>query len=137
MEPGDPGQMIAYLRQAAREPFAWGVADCALFLADWVRLARGFDPAAPLRGRYRCHLGAARHIRRLGGMEAMGRALAAEAGLPETADPQPGDVGLVRDPHAGPVFAIRTPLGWAAKGERGVALGAFPVIVAWAVRCRP
>ncbi|GJE38550.1 DUF6950 family protein [Methylobacterium persicinum] len=125
--------MIAYLRQAAREPFAWGVSDCALFMADWVRVARGVDPAASLRGRYRCHLGAARHIRRRGGMEAMGRDLAAQAGLPETTAPGPGDIGLVRDPLAGPVFAIRTRIGWAAKGPGGLALGAFPVIVAWRI----
>ena len=125
--------MSAYLRQAAREPFAWGVSDCALFMADWVRFARGLDPAASLRGRYRCHLGAARHIRRLGGLEAMGRTLAAAAGLPETDDPKPGDIGLVRDPLAGPLFAIRTALGWVAKAPQGIALGPFPFIVAWRV----
>ncbi|WP_342163082.1 DUF6950 family protein [Methylobacterium sp. SD21] len=125
--------MIAFLRQAAREPFVWGVSDCALFMADWVRIARGMDPAASLRGRYRCHLGAARHIRRLGGIEAMGRALAAQAGLAETNDPRAGDIGLVSDPLAGPLFAVRTAIGWAAKGPRGIALGAFPAIVAWSV----
>ena len=125
--------MSAYLRRAAREPFAWGQSDCALFIADWVRIARGLDPAAPLRGQYRCHLGAARHIRRYGGIEAMGRALAAQAGLPETAAPRPGDIGLVRDPLAGPLFAIRAASGWAAKSPRGIALAAFPVIVAWRV----
>lgn len=125
--------MVAYLRRAAREPFAWGQADCALFMADWVRAARGLDPAAPLRGRYRSRRGAARHIRRLGGMEAMGRALAARAGLAETASPQPGDIGLVLDPVAGPLFAVRTAIGWAAKSPRGIALVAIPVIVAWRV----
>ena len=125
--------LAADLRRAAGEPFAWGSSDCALFMSGWVLARRGVDPAASLRGRYRCHLGAARHIRRLGGMETMGRRLALAAGLPVTMDPRPGDIGLVRDPAAGPLFAIRTALGWAAKGPTGIALGAFPVIVAWSV----
>lgn len=132
MEPRDR-DMIAYLREAARRPFAWGRSDCSLFMADWVLRASGVDPAAPLRGRYRTALGAARHVRRRGGMEAMGRALAEAAGLPVTSAPRPGDIGLVRDPLAGPLFAIRTAIGWAAKAPRGIAVGMFPVIVAWSV----
>ncbi len=62
-----------------------------------------------------------------------GTAPGARRRLSITADPQPGDIGLVRDPVAGPLFAIRTALGWAAKGPTGIALGAFPVIVAWGV----
>lgn len=125
--------MTVFLREAARQPFAWGRADCSLFMADWVQRVRGIDPAAPLRGRYRTALGAARHIRRRGGFEAMGRALAQAAGLAVTDAPRPGDIGLVRDPVAGPLFAVRTRLGWMAKAPAGLSLGAFPVIVAWAV----
>lgn len=132
MEPRDR-EMTEFLREAARQPFAWGQADCSLFMADWVRYVRGIDPAAPLRGRYRTAIGAARHIRRLGGIEAMGRALARSAGLAVTEEPKPGDIGLVRDPVAGPLFAIRTRLGWVGKAPAGLALGSFPVIVAWAV----
>lgn len=122
-----------YLRAAAGTPFVWGRADCSLFMADWVRACRGIDPAAPLRGRYRTARGAARHVRRHGGMEAMGRALAEAAGLAVTAAPGPGDIGLVRDPLAGPVFAIRSSIGWVMRGPRGLACGAYPVIVAWSV----
>lgn len=125
--------LASYLRRAAAQPFVWGESDCALFMSGWVLARRGVDPAASLRGRYRCQLGAARHVHRLGGMEAMGRRLALAAGLRITVDPQPGDIGLVRDPLAGPLFAIHTALGWAAKGPHGIALGAFPIIVAWAV----
>ena len=125
--------LAEHLVIGAGAPFAWNIHDCAMWAADWVRARRGVDPAAPLRGRYRTAIGAARHIRRGGGIEAVGRALLSTAGLVETAAPCPGDVGLVRDPEAGPLFAILTPLGWAAKAPAGIALGPFPVIVAWTV----
>lgn len=125
--------LAGYLRAGARRPFAWGRCDCSLWMADWVRLRRGIDPAAPLRGRYRTARGAARHIRRMGGAEAMARTLAAEAGLAVTAAPAVGDIGLVRHPLAGPCFAIRCALGWALKAPAGIAVADCPVIVAWSV----
>lgn len=100
-------------------------------MADWCRTVRGVDPAASLRGRYGTARGALRHVRRLGGFEAMGRALMAGCGLATTPAPRPGDVGLVRHPRVGPVFAIRCALGWAVKSPEGVAVDDFPVLVAW------
>lgn len=121
----------AFLRAAARAPFAWGARDCALTMADWCRAEAGIDPAAPLRGRYRTARGASRHARRRGGLEALGRTLMAEAGFALTDVPAPGDVGIVRHPAAGPAFAIRCALGWAVKAPAGIAVGPYPTLAAW------
>lgn len=121
-----------HLRLGARTPFRWGSCDCALWAADWVRACRAVDPAAPLRGRYRTALGAGRHIRRRGGFLPMVRGLMASAGLAETRDPATGDVGVVETP-VGPALAIRTRIGWAAKGERGIVCDQFPMLAAWSL----
>ncbi|MDH2311425.1 hypothetical protein QDS91_17665 [Methylobacterium brachiatum] len=91
------------------------------------------DPAASLRGRYSTALGAMRHVRRLGGFEAMARGLMAGAGFATTKAPRPGDIGLVTHPVVGPVFAIRCALGWAVKSPEGVAVGDYPAVTAWSV----
>jgi hypothetical protein len=132
-DPGKEQHLSAFLRAGARSTFVWGEIDCSLFMADWCRAMRGVDPAASLRGRYRTALGAMRHVRRLGGFEAMARSLMAGCGFTTTEAPQPGDVGLVTHPVVGPVFAIRCALGWAVKSPEGVAVDEYPVAVAWAV----
>lgn len=131
--------LAAFLRAGGARPFAWGVQDCCLWAADWVLAATGRDPAAVWRGRYRTALGAARLAARRGGFEAHVAACLADAGLTETAEPRPGDVGIV-DLANGPTFAVRTRGCWAAKGERGVVLTDAPCLRAWSVprtaRCR-
>jgi hypothetical protein len=115
----------------ARATFVWGECDCSLAMADWVRVRRGVDPAATLRGRYDSAAGAMRHVLRLGGFERMGRSLMAENGFETTDAPKVGDVGLVDHPSVGPVFAIRCALGWAVKSPDGVAVDTYQTIVAW------
>ncbi len=136
MEPRDPGQHVAltaFLRAMARASFEWGSCDCSLVMADWCRACRNVDPAESLRGRYSTAAGAMRHVKRLGGFEAMGRSLMAGCGFVTTDAPAPGDVGLVTHPIVGPVFAIRCALGWAVKSPEGVAVDDYPTIVAWSV----
>lgn len=133
MESRDPGELSAFLRAMARASFAWGACDCSLVMSDWCRLRRGVDPAASFRGRYRTRLGALRHVRRLGGFEATARTVMAGAGFVTTDAPLVGDVGLVAHPASGPIFAIRCALGWAMKSPEGVAVGAYPALVAWRV----
>lgn len=125
--------MSDFLRAMARASFVWGSCDCSLVMADWCRAARGVDPAASLRGRYSTAAGAMRHVLRLGGFEAMARSLMAGCGFATTQDPRPGDVGLVKHPTVGPVFAIRCALGWAVKSPDGVAVDRYPTLVAWSV----
>lgn len=122
-----------YLRSAAAQPFAWDICDCCSWACAWVALRRGVDPSAPWRGRYSTARGARRQIRRAGGdlLSVVSSAMAA-AGLAETAEPQPGDVGVI-EVAAGLALAIRTPTGWAAKAEHGVAVHPFPCLRAWSV----
>lgn len=135
MESRDPGgqDLSAFLRAMARATFVWGSCDCSLVMADWCLAVRGVDPAASLRGRYTTALGAMRHVRRLGGFEAMARSLMAGCGFSTTEAPGPGDVGLVNHPVVGPVFAIRCSLGWAVKSPDGVAVDEYPIMVAWSL----
>ena len=126
--------LAGFLRASGARPFAWGVQDCCLWGADWVRLATGRDPAAGWRGRYRTAIGAARLVTRRGGFEAHVAACLADAGLTETPDPQPGDVGVIMWPN-GPVLAVRTSAGWAHKLEAGIVITGGCLIRAWSVPC--
>lgn len=125
--------LAAFLREGAARPFAWGACDCCTFACAWIERRRGVDPSAPWRGRYRSVRGALRQMRRGGGdLLAVVTKAMRSAGLNETSDPQPGDVGVVRTP-AGLALAIRTPLGWAGKAESGVVTAPYPCLLAWSV----
>lgn len=125
-------QLAEYIRAGARRRAH--VLPCAPWACDWVLLRIGVDPIADLRDRWTTST-IRRRIRAEGGLEAMARARFAAAGLAETDDPAPGDVGIVRGGH-GPTLAIRTTGGWAGPGPgRGVTLGPFPVLAAWSVPC--
>lgn len=85
----------------ARRPqlFAWGRQDCCLFACDGILAQTGLDPAAGLfRGQYRDALGAARLVRKHGGVEAIAASVCAAHGWPELPTPrlaQRGDVVLI------------------------------------------
>lgn len=124
----------AYLRAAARQPFVWGSADCALFVADWVQGAAGAaDPAEAWRGRYASEAQALKLAGFLGfpGLIAKG---ARGAGLARTRAVEPGDIGIVVIGKA--VGAINTGRGWAARLPRGLVVMIEPrVLAAWSVPC--
>lgn len=61
----------AYILERLRQPFAWGVNDCALFAAGAVLATTGRDPAAELRGSYTTGNQAMRIIRAHGGLQAI------------------------------------------------------------------
>lgn len=124
--------LVDHLRAGARTPFAWGTCDCALWAADWVVARTGRDPAEGLRGSYSSERGAAAQIARFGSLLDAVRDAMELAGFAETAEPATGDVGVV-ETTVGPALAIRTAIGWAAKGERGVVCAHFPVLAAWSV----
>jgi hypothetical protein len=44
--------LAEYIRQVYDSVFVWGQNDCALWCADWVKLATGQDLAAEWRGQY-------------------------------------------------------------------------------------
>lgn len=108
-------------------------ADCAMWVADWIKAQTGIDPAADLRGTYHNLAGALRQIRRWGDFETMWRVHMAVAGFNTTKAPQLGDVGVVVDATGQTIAAIRTERGWAAKAERGVIIEDFCMVVAWSI----
>lgn len=59
-------RLTVYLSRIAREGFAWGRHDCALFAAGGVEAVTGHDPAAVWRGRYDTSAGGMRLIRAAG-----------------------------------------------------------------------
>lgn len=128
-----------YLREAALTPFAWGRADCALFVADWVARRTGIDAAASVRGRYtsprgaRRILAAARDADVDAALVAFVARRAAAAGLVETAHPVAGDIAVVTGVSATACCAIRTASGgWAVRADRAVIVARSPrVLAAW------
>lgn len=61
-------RLASYLAEVNKRPHEWGVFDCALFCAEWVRRVRGTDPAEGLRGSYADEAGAQEILARFGGM---------------------------------------------------------------------
>lgn len=110
--------LAAYLKHVVRQPFRWGVNDCATFIADWMLIVTGRDGAAALRDRYHSPptadvlhgpLGLARTVDRC----------ARGIGLRRTRTPRHGDVAVIEG--AGEVVcAIRTDRGWLIKLDRGL-----------------
>lgn len=111
------------------QPFAWGIADCALWAASAIEAQLGVDPAASFRGRYRTHIGAHRLLSPLGGLPGIATAVLGDP-LPSPLQARPGDVGLVRAGALG-VCAGETWLVVTGQGLGHVALG--EVASAWRV----
>lgn len=76
-------------------PFSWGLQDCCLFAADAKTAATGSDPAQNIRGSYSDAKSAARTVRRLGGMRAIGDNAFGSPVDPVSASL--GDIGLVEN----------------------------------------
>ena len=87
-------RMEAFVRTRARQPFAWGSNDCAIFAADCVQAITGQDPAPAGLRQHRTAKQACRAIARHGGLDAIAT-LALGAPMPP-ALAQVGDVVLVR-----------------------------------------
>jgi hypothetical protein len=65
-----PGLHARFLSERAALPFEWGKNDCCLFACDGILTTTGLDPAAKIyRGKYHDKLGAARLLRKQGGVE--------------------------------------------------------------------
>lgn len=62
-----------FLRLSLSVRFEWGVSDCALWAADFPRLATGHDPAAHLRGTYNTRLSCFQVLRQAGGLRSVAR----------------------------------------------------------------
>lgn len=130
----DKYQALAnYLRERADRPFEWGVNDCCIFAADWVRLVTGRDPAFYLRDMYGSEAGAELVLEENGGIarivtEALGLA------LPTVATAQRGDVVLFESGN-GPALGICAGEKFAAMRDSG-GIGYFSMrhaVTAWRV----
>lgn len=123
-------RIAEFVASRERAPFVWGSNDCALFACDAIAAISGHDPAADVRG-YKTERGAARVIKRLGGMRQIG---ASRFGAPiRPLQAQIGDVGLV-DVEGRESFALCGGACWLAPGPHGLQrLGSSSVVLAW--RC--
>ena len=126
--------------RAGRSVMRWGVDDCALWAADIVKDALGYDPVAAYRGRYHSRFGALRYISANGGMQGLLQGAARRHGW-KRIDPRwakPGDVGLVwtiTEGAAVQATAICRARDWfVARNERGfTTVQAENVPIAWSV----
>lgn len=132
-----------FLADATRRRWRWGETDCMLTVCDWIAVARGFDPAAPFRGRYSDEAGCRALLASAGGLLRLVRETFTSAGLKVTASPSAGDVAVVRAPvvrgerivtrHTG---AICVGYGGVAvmRPDRGLVIARdFPVVCAWSI----
>lgn len=129
------GDLPDFLRASGARGFAWGICDCCLWVADWVLVVTGRDPAAALRGAYRTPREAERIVAGFGGMVGFVDAHLSPLGVVRTNDPLPGDVVVVETP-AGPALGIVTRLGVAVKRQRprfGFDVAQRPILAAWRV----
>lgn len=125
--------VIENMDRATQTEMAWGVDDCALWVAEPLRKTLGYDPAAAFRGRYKTERGSRRVLGKGGLLAAMtsaGKRHGWKRIPPARAEP--GDVGLalVNDVvstvicRASGWFVGRTGTGYTAvstdmKGARG------------------
>lgn len=121
-----------FLARYARQPFAFGRADCLLFLADWIIECRGFDVAEPWRGAYHGWFGAARIIHRAGGMGGLVGEAVAAFGIERTAEPRRGDIAVVRAAE-GERGAIVLGAMVARHGDRRIVVQRLPIVAAWSI----
>lgn len=94
-----PTRFFRLIESRRDSPFKFGQVDCCLFACDGILAQTGLDPAAKMfRGKYRDALGAARLVRKHGGVEAIAAKVCAAHGWPELPTPrlaQRGDVVLL------------------------------------------
>jgi hypothetical protein len=125
-------RLTAFLAEGSALPFVWGERDCTLWVADWIKAERGFDPAAARRGSYATASECWRLLRRAGGLASVVTVALAQASLAETDAPDVGDVGLV-ETAVGPMMAICTGAAWALKSIDGIAILPIAPVRVWAL----
>lgn len=115
----------------------WGENDCCLFTANWMRAVTGIDGGAPWRGRYGSENECLAILERQGGVAGVMARGAGLVGLPATANPVRGDVGVIKvravrgEPRVG---AICTGRRWAVMSALGVRSLRGEVEAAWSAQ---
>ena len=78
---------------SAQRPWAWGIQDCTIWVADWCVARWGVDPAEKFRGAYSTEAEAVCLIRSAGGLIDL---VAPHLGfLTEKPTPSDGDIGII------------------------------------------
>lgn len=120
---------------AACGPMQWGRDDCALWCANILREALGYDAAAPFRGRYRTRRGAHRVLGKTGlaaALRAAGRRHGWRRAKP--GEERVGDIGLILVGGVASTVICRAPGWFVGRSEHGwTALPAAEVRLAWSV----
>lgn len=128
--------LVGFLRELAREPFALGQCDCALAPATWWALRTGHDPAAAYRGAYHDEETCTAVLAAGGYLPRVMARQAREVGAVRVRDaPAPGDVAVLRI-DGGWCGAIRAPGDlWAVKLGPGLqATRGGRVVAVWRAR---
>lgn len=123
------------MERACAAPMQWGKDDCALWCADILKAAIGYDAAADFRGRYTTQRGARRVLGAGGLANALRRAARRHKWLRVPAEyAQTGDIGLMETP-AGVSTVICRKRGWfVGRDAKGyLAVRAHRVRVAWTI----
>jgi hypothetical protein len=127
-------RLQAFFRHSFDRAFTWGECDCCLWVADWVRQARGSDPAFPLRGQYRTELQARRLVTRAGGPLAFLDYYLGVIGIGRTEEPELGDIGLLSLDEPAFVLGIRSEQAyWTARTKTGLLAARAEPLAAWRI----
>lgn len=113
--------------------FTWGLrSDCTAACVAFDAL-HGIDPLKDATATYHNALGAYLILRRAGGYLAWCKAT---FNLPETDEPQPGDLALIKsaDPFGAALAICIQPGEYAAKTEGGLAISPAETMGAWSCR---
>lgn len=120
---------------AVTAPMQWGRDDCALWCADIVKSALGYDAAARFRGRYRTRIGA----RRVLGRHGLPGALRAAARKHKwrrikAGAEQVGDIGILMLADVPVTVICRAPGWFVARNEQGwSAMPSEHIRILWAI----
>lgn len=117
----------AFMAMTGAQPWAWGVQDCTLWVADWCKLRWRVDPALSFRDRYDSEAGAQSLIDRAGSL--IGLVSPHMAFLVQKNEADEGDVGVI-EVLGRQTAAIRVGDKWAFRSPAGVGfVDAAPLIV--------
>ncbi len=113
----------------------WGRDDCALWCANIVKAALGYDAATTFRGRYRTRVGARRVLGRRGLAGALRAAARRHGWLRiKLGAEQVGDIGLLMLGEVPVTVICRAPGWFVARNEKGwSAMPAKHVRVMWSL----
>ncbi len=128
-----PTLLAAFIESRRSVPFEWGKNDCCLFPCDGILAFTGLDPAAKMfRGKYHDALGAARLLKKHGGVEAVAEMQCAKYGFTECPVPlaRRGDLVLCEaTADEGPALGL-------CDGARSVFPGATGMVWHPTLNCR-